>query len=231
MTNCEFTLRETSTDAEFQSVSVSFMKDTIEDAIRSRGKAIVGLSGGSTPKPIYEALGKEKLDWSKVWIFLVDDRYVRADDPKSNQFLLRSTLLKNAAIPESQIIFPDTSLPLNACVELYDRHLNDLLKKGPPDIVTLGMGDDGHIASLFPPLGDEAFGVKNVIHTMTEKFAVRDRISVTIPVLKNARQSVFFLKGTSKKTVWEEMMESSGGGGRWPAKEILKTEKSTLLIG
>ncbi|MSR87177.1 6-phosphogluconolactonase, partial [Candidatus Peribacteria bacterium] len=161
------------TDAEFVTEGTALMRQNIDHAIKARGFCILGLSGGSTPKPIYEALGRaaetpsSPIDWSKVWVFLVDDRYIRADDPNSNQFLLRSTLLKNATIPESQIIFPDTTLPLPECVKLYGQHLNDLLKKGPPDLVTLGMGDDGHIASLFPPLGDDAFGSACAIHTTT----------------------------------------------------------------
>lgn len=217
------------TEAEFVQRGVECLQKIITEATHQNGKVIVGLSGGSTPKPIYEALGKEKVDWSKVWIFLIDDRYVRPDDPNSNQFLLRSTLLKHAPIPESQIIFPDTTLPIDQCVPLYDRHLKDLLKKGLPDLVTLGMGDDGHIASLFPPLSNNAFGPAFVIHTTTEKFSVRDRISVTLPVLTTARQSIFFLKGAEKKRVWEEMMASEGGEKRWPAKAMIdKTDASVI---
>ncbi len=207
-------------DADFLEQGTAMLEHTIDTAVRERGFAILGLSGGSTPKPIYEALGTAKMDWSMVWIFLVDDRYVRADDPNSNQFLLRSTLLKHAPVPASQIIFPDTTLPLSECVNLYNQHLNDLLQKGSPDIITLGMGDDGHIASLFPPLSDEAFGPSCAIHTTTATFAVKDRISVTMPVLRKARQAVFFLKGAEKKQVWEEMMESAEGGKMWPAKTL-----------
>ncbi|NOS68126.1 MAG: 6-phosphogluconolactonase [Candidatus Peribacteraceae bacterium] len=210
----------TKNDADFVARGVGFLEKAIREALSEHGCCIIGLSGGSTPKPIYEALGKEKMDWSKIWIFLVDYRYIRADDPNSNQFLLLSTQLKNAAIPESQIFFPDTSLPLQECINLYDRHLKDLLKKGAPDIVTLGMGDDGHIASLFPPLTDAAFGQAAAIHTTTDTFDVRDRISVTLPVLKKARQSIFFLKGERKKAVWDEMMASNDDEKRWPAKKI-----------
>ncbi len=222
-------LLETRSDGEFTDQSVTVLRGVLSDAIAKRGFAILGLSGGSTPKPIYEALGKEKLDWSRVWIFLVDDRFVRADDPNSNQFLLRSTLLKTAPIPDSQVIVPDTSLPLPECIDLYDRQMTDLLRKGAPDAVTLGMGDDGHIASLFPPLTDAAFGPSSVIHTTTEKFAVFDRISVTMPVLTKARQAVFFLKGAGKKKVWEEMMGSKEGERRWPAKKITEGNATVIL--
>jgi 6-phosphogluconolactonase len=224
------TLMHASTETEFISQGCNFVTEKILDACAQEGRCILGLSGGSTPKPIYEALGKNTdIDWTKVWIFLVDDRYINADDPKSNQFLLRSTLLKNAPIPESHLIFPDTSLPLDECIKLYDQHVADLLKKNPADLITLGMGDDGHIASLFPPLSSNASGPSTIIHTTTEKFDVFDRISVTLPVLKNAHECVFFLKGEAKKKVWEDMTRSSEDENRWPAKSIL--ERATVMFG
>ena len=200
-------------------------------AIENQGRCILGLSGGSTPRPVYEALGQEKgIDWTKLWIFLVDDRYVPADNPNSNQFLLYSSLLKYAPVPQSHLIVPDTTLPIDACVDLYARHLDDLLKKGPPDIVTLGMGDDGHIASLFPPLTDAAFGPALAINTQTDAFSVKQRISVTFPVLDQAKQSFFFLKGAEKKKVWEKMLASDEGERRWPAKRVMERTPVTIIM-
>jgi 6-phosphogluconolactonase len=217
-------------EAEFVERGTALLRDVIVDAIAKRNVAIVGLSGGSTPKAIYEALGKEKgIDWTKVWIFLVDDRYAPRDNPNSNQFLLDATLLKEAPIPNSHLVVPDTSLPLPECITLYERHLADLLKKGQPDVVTLGMGDDGHIASLFPPVSDDAFGKKLVIATTTEKFSVRQRISTTAAVLTQAKLSLFMLKGGDKKTVWDDMMKSSEGAKRWPAKIVLDATPVTIL--
>ncbi|MDO8649664.1 MAG: 6-phosphogluconolactonase [Candidatus Peregrinibacteria bacterium] len=232
-----YRLIETTTDSDFVRTSVDRMKSIITEAIEERGICILGLSGGSTPRPIYEALGKEPgIDWSKVWIFLTDDRYIRADDPKSNQFLLRSTLLKHATVPESQIIVPDTSLPIDECIAQYDTWIGDLLKKGTPDLITYGMGDDGHIASLFPPLAEPHLKAC-VIHTTTpstgsgqaDRFDVHDRISVTLPVLKTANHGLFFLKGEVKKRVWEEMMASEEDETRWPAKGVLP--RSTVILG
>lgn len=219
-------------DADFKEKGAAILEHIICEAAKERGYSVIGLSGGSTPREIYEALGRSKnIDWTRVWIFLVDDRYVPADSTDSNQFLLRSTLLKNAPIPESQIIFPDTTLPISACVDLYDKHLKSLLRKGSPDIVSLGMGDDGHIASLFPPLEDSAFGpAGGAIHTTTDKFAVKDRISVTMPVLERARRAVFFLRGAKKRRLWEEMIGSDEDKRRWPAKAILKSCVSTLIF-
>src|SRR3989344_4984524 len=214
-------------DSSFACEGVSHMRGVILEAINRGKRAVLGLSGGSTPRAIYEALGQENLDWSKVWVFLVDDRYINADDPKSNQFLLRSTLLKHAPIPESQIIFPDTTLPYEKCIDLYEKHLKDLFKKNPADLVTLGLGPDGHIASLFPPVPEKAFGNHLVMGTTTDRFDVRERISVTLPVLTAAHDAIFFLKGQEKQRAWREMMESPEDERRWPAKAL---SRATVLM-
>ena len=222
-----------SDEKSFTQSATDFLAQEILSAIEHRGRALIGLSGGSTPRPIYEALGKsKKIDWGKVWIFLVDDRYIRADDPKSNQFLIRSTLLKNAPIPESQIIFPDVSLPLLQCIDLYAKHLKVVFQKGLPDVITLGMGDDGHIASLFPPLSNLAMGDERlVLHTTTDQFDVHDRISVSLNTLASAKASVFFLAGAAKKKAWEEMLTSTEDARRWPAKAVLEhTEAKVFAI-
>lgn len=215
-------------EADFRDRGASLLSASIRKAILDRGRAIVGLSGGSTPKPIYETLGEDTaIDWSQVWVFLVDDRYIQKDDPRSNQFLLRSTLLRHAPIPESQIVVPDITLPYSECIALYEKHLQTLLQKGPSDIVTLGLGKDGHIASLFPPVPKEAFSEKLAIGTATDRFDVRQRISVTMKVLTSARETVFFLKGAEKKKTWDEMQSSSEGQERWPGKSVL--HKATAL--
>ena len=244
------TIKTSPTAEEFIRIGVEMMASCIRSAIVDRKRCVLGFSGGNTPRPIYEALGKEKnIDWSNVWIFLVDDRYVRSDSPHSNQFLLRSTILKNAAIPESQVIVPDTTLPIDECIDLYDKHIADLVRRSPPDLVTLGMGDDGHIASLFPnslspspspvPLLRRGFGGQDgrgedandefVIHTTTDRFTIHDRISVTLPVLTKARQALFLLQGKEKKNVWDEMMASAEGEGRWPAKAVLAACPTTVI--
>ncbi|MBM3231338.1 6-phosphogluconolactonase [Candidatus Peregrinibacteria bacterium] len=216
-------------EQEFTQESVRLLAERIRQNIDEYGSAIVGLSGGSTPKPIYEALGKENINWSAVTVFLVDDRYVPAKDKHSNQHLVHSTLLKHATIPESQIIFPDTTLPIGECITDYEQKIAQMLSSGIPHIVILGMGEDGHIASLFPPLTEAAFGDHLVVHTVTDTFDVRDRISVTLIVLGSAERKIFLLKGEGKKRVWEEMMESPEDIERWPAAAVLNLGGGTLI--
>ena len=215
---------QSASEEDFVTQSVATLLGRLQQSIDEFGSAILGLSGGSTPKAIYTALGKEDIDWSKVFLFLVDDRYIAADDADSNQKLVRETLLMNASIPESNIIFPDTSLPLEECISNYEANLAELLSKGIPYSVTLGLGGDGHIASLFPPVPAAGYGDRLVIHTETEDFAVRDRISVTMVIIGSADRKIFFLKGEDKKFVWDEMMQSEDAEDmdRWPAKAALQ---------
>lgn len=218
-------------EKEFASTAVKWITEKITDAIKQRGVCVIGLSGGSTPGPIYEALGKEAaIDFSKVYIFAVDERYISKDDKDSNHNLVTRTLLSNAKVPQHQIIFPHTTLPLDECIKDYEKRLKEVFDKHGIDIVTLGVGPDGHIASLFPPVLKEAFEPKNIVlHTTTKQFAVFDRISTTIPVLKSAKRQVFFLKGKDKVEMWDGMISEWFKPERWPAHEILATKKSALI--
>ncbi|MCF7844914.1 MAG: 6-phosphogluconolactonase [Kiritimatiellales bacterium] len=222
----------TESDEEFTREAVDVLKKKIASAIKTHNSCMLGLSGGSTPKLIYEQLGKEDIDWSKVFIFLVDERYIESNDERSNQKLVRETLLKSAMVPEENILFPDTTLPLEDCVSDYTSKLKEMIDKQGflPDIVTLGLGEDGHIASLFPPVPEEALSDQHfVLSTQTDQFEVKDRITLALNVIASAQNHIFFLKGEDKKNVWEEMMESDEDEHRWPAKRVLESEASTLI--
>ena len=202
----------------------------IKEAIERKGSCIIGLSGGSTPQPIYRALAQQDIDWSNVFVFLVDERYCNATSDDSNQHMLRTTLLKEAAIPEENITFPDTSLPLQDCINKYSVDLKAQWGEYLPDVITLGIGDDGHIASLFPPLDETAMGdEKGVIHTTTDAFAVHDRISLSLNMVAAAQKHVFLLKGENKKDTWNDMLSSPEPVRRWPAKLVLEQNSSTVV--
>lgn len=214
-------------DEDFIQKGAGFLSHEILEAIEVRGCCLLGLSGGSTPKGVYEELGKAKLPWEKVFLFLVDERFVRKDDPRSNQFLLRSTLLRHAAIPEGNIILPDTLLPLETCIELYTKQLRDLLV-APADLVVLGMGEDGHIASLFPPV--DLGKTPLVLHTTTNLFDVHDRITVSFPCLISSKKHIFLIKGKKKIQSWHAMLNTDEDAGTWPAKAILREGRTTVIM-
>lgn len=220
----------TDNEQEFILASADIMQSILESALAEDGEAILGLSGGSTPKPIYEELGNRELEWENIKLFLVDDRYIAADSSDSNQKLVRETLLAHAQIPESNVVFPDTSLPIEACIAQYATDLQKLWSNKLPDLLTLGLGEDGHIASLFPPVGADALGDEHlVLHTTTDQFAVHDRMTVSLNAIAAAQNHLLLLKGEGKKAVWDEMQHSNDDVSRWPMKRVLETGAVTLV--
>lgn len=217
-------------DDQFVAASVLLMETHITQAIEDRGFAIVGLSGGTTPKPIYAALAEEEIEWDKVWIFLTDERHVPPSDPLSNASMIKEALLLHVDIPQDHVVFPNTALPIDDCIATYENDLKKLFLKGLPDLITFGIGEDGHIASLFPPV-TEGKDLKLAVHTTTDTLQVRDRVSLTLPVLTKAKTKLFMLKGEKKQAVWNDMMQSDDGPERWPAKAILKSGNTEVVIG
>jgi len=211
-------------ESEFIDRSSAELEQAILDVIEEKGRCILGLSGGSTPRPIYEALGTLKaIEWHKVTVFLVDERYVPEDDEESNQNLVRTTFFAHASIPESQIVFPDTSLELEECIEDYDFKIDQLMEQGI-DAVVLGLGEDGHIASLFPGDIDAMLEKeKRVIHTVTDHCPVKDRITVTLSVLTDAGKQFFFLQGAKKKKIFTEVISENEDPVEYPAHALLAT--------
>ena len=139
--------------------------------------------------------------------------------------MIKETLLTHAAA-NAVVILPDASLPLAECIADYAAKISKLT----PDLLILGMGDDGHIASLFPPVGPEAYGPENVIHTTTDTFAVRDRISVTFPVLLRAPKRLFLVTGEKKAALLKVMQKDNEDVSIYPA-QYLFDERTTWMLG
>jgi len=202
------------------------------DAIKERGECILGLSGGSTPGPAYTLLGKDtSVDWDSVRLFLVDERFVPPDHEESNTKLLRGTLLNHAPIPAKHITFPDTSLPHDACVAAYSESLVHLFSRHAPDVMVLGLGNDGHIASLFPPVPEEAFEEILALHTRTDQSAVHDRITVSPLVIMASKHCILLLKGKEKRGVFEQCVQADLNPVRWPLHVPLSTGGLMVVMG
>ncbi|KJE92307.1 6-phosphogluconolactonase [Capsaspora owczarzaki ATCC 30864] len=228
-------IKHTNAPAAFVTESAQLLIKLINDAIAARGRCLLGLSGGSTPGPIYTALGtSSEVQWDKVFLFLVDERYIAKEDKNANHNMLLNTILKaEKPIPEANRILLNTTLPIAECVADYGARLQKLFHEyGPADVLTLGMGPDGHIASLFPPVVPAGFQAEPLtVNTQTEQFAVRERVSLTLPVIQAARAHVFFFNGADKEQIWNTMLEhSSEGATRWPALPVLEQGRTTVVF-
>ncbi len=187
----------------------------------------IGVSGGSTPAPVYTMLATDiMLPWQRLRCLLLDERYVPSDHADSNARMIRSTLLTRAGA-DATFVSPDTSLPLEAAVEQYDAVLS---KEQRMDLAILGMGPDGHVASLFPPLDPAAFGPRSVIATTTDRFAVKDRIGVTLPVLEHAKKRVFLIAGKEKRNLLDTMQQDTQDASLFPASALLD-DRTTWIVG
>ncbi|PIP65654.1 6-phosphogluconolactonase [Candidatus Peregrinibacteria bacterium CG10_big_fil_rev_8_21_14_0_10_49_16] len=211
---------------KFTEQSVETVTRYIQHTLTYRDECILCLSGGSTPRLIYAALGKrEDIDWQNVRMFLCDERYVPANHQDSNQKMIEETFAV-----DKNILFFDTTLPLEASMEDYAKKVKALWEHHLTDLAILGMGPDGHTASLFPPLVDSALGDKQLIlHTTTDQFAVHDRMTLSLNALAASGHCIILLTGEEKKHMWKEMLASKENERRWPVKRILESSDVTLI--
>ncbi len=204
-------------------------------AIQKRGYFAVALSGGETPVPFYRKLAEQEqqLPWNRTHLFLVDERFVPAGDADSNYHLLHETLLKNIPLPEGNFHAVDTDSPdLLSSAGRYEEEMRRffmLPPKGLPefDLITLGIGADGHTASLFP--GKSPCRKRAHLTCAVELDNGRhDRITLTLPVINNARMVVFLVSGKAKASVLRDVAE--GRDRNLPASLVKPGEGRLLFL-
>lgn len=172
------------------------------------GPATLGLAGGSTPEATYDLLAASHVDWSRVTLWLGDERWVPPDDPESNIRMARERLGEEAA---DRLIMPNYGLgdPRRAAAE-YEAELLTRLAgaDGRPDTVLLGMGPDGHTASLFP--GTEALDIEDRLYVANYVPKLDTwRLTATIPLLASARHLVYLVTGAAKAGVLAEVLDEA----------------------
>ena len=195
----------------------------IKQAVKERGFCSLVLSGGSTPRPLYEELARRPLPLHQLHLFFGDERYVAPDHRDSNYRMVRLAWLEPAGFPISNVHAMDTDATEPAqAAEAHELMLKRLLPDaadGIPrfDIVLLGMGDDGHTASLFP--GTDALGVSDRWVTVGYK-GEEPRLTLTLPLLNQARNVMFLVAGTSKQPALAQVFSETADGKAFPAKLI-----------
>jgi len=191
------------------------------EAIGARGRFSVAVSGGSTPRPLFQLLATEefrtRIDWERVHFFWADERCVPPDHPDSNFKAAYDLLLAKLPLPAANIHrIPGELAPLEAA-RAYERDLRGFFAgEHVPvfDLILLGVGEDGHTASLFP--GKEGIGEKerSAVAVYVEKLHSH-RVTLTLPVLNSARRVVFLVAGGEKAEIVREILEE--GETRYPA--------------
>lgn len=195
----------------------------IMKAIAERGQAAIALSGGSTPQPLYEAFARQALPWEKIHIFWGDERYVPPNHPDSNQRMARLAWLDQVDIPEGNIhAMPTGANNPEADAQTYDLALREFFQTEPGqfpafDLILLGLGDDGHTASLFPHT--DALQVCDRLVTVGNKDG-QPRLTFTIPLINQARSVVFLVAGAGKQAALAEIFAPEANANQYPARFI-----------
>ncbi len=203
------------------------------DAIRERGMFSVALSGGSTPKRMFEILAdpplSERVDWSRVHVFWGDERSVPADHEDSNFRMAREALLSRVPIPADHVHRMQAEREDKvAAASDYAHEIARVFGCAPDgkppvfDLVLLGMGPDGHTASLFPET--EALGERSrwVVPNFVPKFDTY-RMTLSAPFLSNGREILFLVAGADKASVLAEVLEGPRDSQRLPSQLIEPT--------
>lgn len=218
-----YTLNHCTGPADMAAVGSALLARWMQETLQTGQPCTVALSGGATPVATYEQLAQAPgIAWSQVTLCLADERLVGAEVSESNTGLLRRAF---ANAHDVTYLLPDTSKDPIAVTADYEKKLAGR----SIDVAVLGMGDDGHIASLFPPLTDEGLTRMGVVHTTTDRFAVRDRIGMALPLLQSATHRLLLLQGAKKIAVWNTMLAAAHDPKRWPLQRLLD-ERLTVLL-
>lgn len=205
-----------------------------QEAIQKNGRFSFALSGGQTPKGVYSVLAsakfKDRIDWKKVHIFWGDERPVVSTHPDSNFRMAKETLLDAVGIPSGNIHRIGSEEDPMLAAQQYEDDLRDFFDLADGDfpafdLILLGMGDDGHTASLFPE--SEALAIKDrlVVDNYVKKLNSH-RITMTFPVINNARNILFLVSGSSKSKMIQQILGNNKTLDALPAQLVIPSHGS-----
>jgi len=199
-----------------------FIINKIKETIANRNICSIALAGGSTPKPIYQNIAQSDLPWDKIHVFWGDERYVPPTHPDSNEKMAREAWLNQVDIP-TQNIHPMPTLGNNPMADAskYEQELKDFfgVANGFPrfDIILLGMGDDGHTASLFPHTN--ALKECDRLITVGNK-EDNQRLTFTVPLINHAQWVIFLVSGKNKQEALKAVFDQESDSDQYPSKKI-----------
>ena len=194
-------------------------------AIAQTGRFAVALSGGSTPAALYALLAttefRARVDWSSVHLFWGDERCVPPDHPDSNFRMTRENLLDRIQLPADNIHRMRGELEPTAAADAYEAELKRFFGSGMPrfDLIFLGLGEDGHTASLFPGSAALEPSERLVAAVYVEKLRSH-RLTLTPAVINAAAEVVFLIAGASKQEIVNEIFAGAAAATRYPAARV-----------
>lgn len=218
-----------------QAAAVLFA-DLAETAVAARGRFLVALSGGSTPQALYTLLAhspyQHSLPWSQIELYWGDERLVPPDDPGSNYFHAHKLLIEHVPLRPHNIHRIPGELPAPDATAAYKSTLQQQAPHGRAwptfDLVLLGLGADGHTASLFPGSPDTAEPVIAVTADYEGRPAAR--VSLTPPVFNAARQVLFLVTGADKAPALAAVLKGRHDPQTWPAQRITPSRPPIWLV-
>jgi 6-phosphogluconolactonase len=196
----------------------------------------LALSGGSTPRPAYEYLAtpsySERMDWERTHVFWSDERCVAPDDAQSNYRMAKAALLDHVPIPRSNVHRLQGELPPEEATAQYEDALRAVfgdVRLPTFDLILLGLGEDGHTASLFPDT--EALGVRDrwVVPNYVERLE-KWRLTLTLPVLNAAEHATFVVAGERKAEILEAVLATSADAPTYPAQHVHPDEGRLIWL-
>jgi len=219
-----------STDVEWEGAIVDVCLQSITEAVEKRGKAKVCLCGGSTPVPIYNRLNKLDINWKKCTFTLTDERWVNLTCSDSNERMVKASLLANVTTNFISLYLESDCIgdALSRISQKLEQHFSDGF-----DLVLLGMGDDGHIASLFPNTEETKTALSNdfnsILLSNQSPVNPRQRISLSPKTLVNSREIILIIKGKKKREMLQ-LAKRTNDPCHYPVSLLFNTDNVSVRI-
>jgi 6-phosphogluconolactonase len=210
--------------------SVTFkLFDVIRRSLNENVRCCIALSGGETPKNVYRQMGQDEtnrlIDWNRVHIFFCDERAVPPDHPNSNYGMIMHEWISYLSIPQENVHRMKGEIDPNNASKEYEQEIRNVFGLDPVifDFILLGVGDDGHTASLFP--GSDVVREKNdLVRSAFSQHFNNWRVTLTVPVLNAAREIIFLAAGKHKASIVQCVLDVKVPDTKLPASLIRPTE-------